>query len=69
MTLSMTMEDSAMDRLELLAGRLARDFSRLSLEDAGSAEDICESATLVSEVTDELALHDCAAIAPAVRTL
>ena len=41
-----------MDKLERLAGRLARGVSQL---DAENAEEILETANLVSEVTEELA--------------
>jgi CheY-like chemotaxis protein len=41
-----------MDKLERLAGRVAQEFNRLA---SGNPEEILETATLVSELTEELA--------------
>jgi two-component system cell cycle sensor histidine kinase/response regulator CckA len=45
-----------MDRLERLAGRLAHGVSRWTTGEPETHEDILETATLVSQLTDELAL-------------
>jgi CheY-like chemotaxis protein len=44
-----------MDRLERLAGRLAHGVSQWASGDTESHDDILETATLVSQLTDELA--------------
>lgn len=44
-----------MDRLERLAGRLAHGVSQWASGDSESHDDILETATLVSQLTDELA--------------
>lgn len=44
-----------MDRLERLAGRLAHGFSRWAPEDSETHDKILETATLVSQLTDEIA--------------
>lgn len=44
-----------MDRIERLAGRLAHGFSRWAPQDSETNEEILKTATLVSQLTDELA--------------
>ncbi|HOQ47759.1 MAG TPA: response regulator [Bryobacteraceae bacterium] len=44
-----------MDKIERLAGRLAHGFSRWAPHDSETHDEILKAATLVSELTDELA--------------